>query len=203
MSSQLHDQIDYLKSLAEDGSRAPIMNGGSLFWAGICFSAAAVVHYGIMLGIVPIPNPWFITGLWLMAGLAYAVLGYLSIAAAKRRYGCGNAMNRAVSAAWSGVGIAIFALFVTLIAAGTQFKALEVLSALIAPMILLLYGVGWWVASVVSGQAWLRMVAFGCLIGAPVLGLLGHQAVQMLAYAVALNLFATIPGLILLRAERG
>ncbi|MDC7683557.1 hypothetical protein PQU92_09735 [Asticcacaulis sp. BYS171W] len=202
MSSQLHDQLDYLKSLAEDGSRMPVMNGGNLFWAGVCFSTAALIHYGIMLGIVPIPNPWFISLLWFVAVAVYAVLGGLKIAEGRRKYGQ-NAMNRAISAAWSGVGMAIFALFLTLTAVGSQMKAIEVLTTLIAPMILLLYGIGWWVASIMSGQGWLRLVAFGCLIGAPVLGLLGHQAVQMLAYAVALTLFATIPGLILMRAEKG
>lgn len=202
-SNALKSDIDYLKSLALDGGRAPVMNGGALFWAGICFSAAAVVHYLIMQGVVTIPNPWFITLNWGVAAAIYAVLCIASIVASKRRYGVGNAMNRAIGAVWSGVGFAIFALFVTLTAAAIGMKAMEQMLPLISPAIVILYGVGWWVVSVLSGRKWMAAVGLLSFASAPFLAFVGGQPIQMLGYAITLTLIATIPGLVLTRSSEG
>ena len=79
---------------------------------------------------------------------------------------------------------------------------LNTLSFLLAPIVLVLYGVGWWVSATASGTGWLRIVAWGCFAGAPTLCVLTNRPEQRLAYAVALVLFAMIPGWALMRAEK-
>lgn len=202
-SNALKSDIDYLKSLALDGGRAPVMNGGALFWAGICFSAAAVVQYLVMDGVLTVPNPWFLALNWGAAAAIYAVLCIASITASKRRYGVGNAMNRAIGSVWSGVGFAIFALFITLNAAAVGMKAMEQMTPLFAPAIVILYGVGWWVASVLSGRKWMGFVGLLSFASAPFLAFVGGQPIQMLGYAITLTLIATIPGLVLMRSSEG
>ena len=57
-NSTLHDDIAYMKSLAEDGTRS-VVNGGVLFWAGLVFGLASIAQYGVEAGIVLQGNPWY------------------------------------------------------------------------------------------------------------------------------------------------
>jgi hypothetical protein len=201
MSTELHQEIDYLKALAQDGGRAPIMNGAALFWAGIVFSCAAIVHYGMVEGILPNPNPWFIWINWGVASLIYGVLAFISIRLSIQKYGMGTLMNRTIGNVWSSIGFAIFVMFVALIIASIRFETMEDTARLFSPLILILYGVGWLVVSAVSGHKWLFWIGLMSFALAPLLSSLDFSA-QMLAYALALTLVATLPGLILMRSHK-
>lgn len=196
-NSTLHDDIAYMKSLAEEGSR-PAVNGQAMFWAGLLFGAASVAQYGFMAGLLPLGNPWYPVAVWAGAGVLFGLSFFLH----KRNATCGP-VTRAVNSVWSAVGLAIATLGFCMIAAGVRLHSIEAITVLIAPTVLILYGIGWWVAAVVSSQGWLKWICAGCFLAAPAVAYLATLPEQMLAYAGCLVLFAMLPGLILMRSAKG
>ncbi len=201
MSGTIQDDINYMKSLAEEGRRRPVLNGGALFWAGICFGGASLIHYGLEIGLIPIMGGWAYPIVWLSAGILYAILCWLSVCDSVRRYGKPNEMNRTIGSMWSGLGVGIFVLAMCMITTAMTNEALEGVMALLAPAILVLYGIGWWTMGEMTRQGWLRWVSLGTFVGAIAISFLAGKPEQFLAYAAALILFATVPGLILMREE--
>lgn len=198
-NSTLQSDIDYIKSLAEAGSAGPLRNGSNLLWAGVIYAIAAVGQYAVAKGWLP-QNPWVGLSFWLGGSLIFAVICTLNGFA--RRRDCGPATIKAVDSAWAGVGLGLFAFLLTVYVIATRSADPATMTFILAPGVLLLYGVGWWVSAKMSRQNWLKFVAFGCFIGAPLLGLMVGQAEQLLAYAACLILFAVIPGAVLMRAEK-
>ncbi|MBP2159239.1 MULTISPECIES: hypothetical protein [Asticcacaulis] len=198
-NSNLHDDIAYMKSLAEDGSR-PVVNGSPLFWAGLFFSMASLAQYGFEAGILPLGNPWYQVAVWASAGVAFGLSFFLPLGGTRAS---GHPAGRAVNSVWSAIGLAIAALGFCMTAAGVRLHSVEAMTALIAPAILILYGIGWWVAAVVSCQGWLKLICAGCFLAAPAIAYLATLPEQMLAYAGCLVLFAMLPGLILIRSAKG
>ena len=196
--SSLQSDIDYMKSLAEDGTRGPVKNGAILFWAGILYAGASVAEYGVAINILPQSN-LFQMAIWFGASLLFAILAVV--------FSCRNCAPRSSSAkaydsAWTAVGMGIGFLILSVFLVARQVQDVQPITFLIAPVILVLYGMGWWVSAMMSGQGWLKAISFGCFIGAPLMALLAGRPEQLLAYAAALMLFATMPGFILMRAAR-
>lgn len=198
-NSTLHDDIAYMKSLAEDGAR-PVVNGRVLFWAGTVFGLASVCHYGFEAGYLPQDNPWYPVFVWLSAGVLFAFALILSLRGRKTQ---SHPASQAVNSVWSGVGIAVAVLGACMFAASLREQSIETLTALIAPMVLILYGVGWWVAAVLSGQTLLKLICAGCFLAAPLIAFMAGMPEQMLAYAACLGLFAALPGWLLMRPAQG
>ncbi len=198
-TDQLESEIAYMKSLAVSGGRGPLKNGANLFWAGLLYGAAAVAQYAIIKGYLP-QGLWVTAGVWLGVSLAYAVI--IAVTVGGGRKGVEAPASRASHSAWSGVALGLLAFFAAMIVMASKVADFNTMSFLLAPIVLVLYGVGWWVSAAASGTGWLRIVALGSFAAAPVLCLLVNRPEQMLAYAAALVLFAMIPGFILMRAEK-
>lgn len=196
--SSLQSDIDYMKSLAEDGARGPMKNGAILLWAGLLYGSASVAEYGVAINVLP-QTGWFQMTIWFGASLLFAILAAIS---GRRGRGQRNASAKAYDSAWSAVGIGIGFLILSTFLVARQVQDVQAITFMIAPVILVLYGMGWWVSAIMSGQGWLKAVSFGCFIGAPVMALMAGRPEQLLAYAAALVLFAAIPGFILMRAAR-
>jgi hypothetical protein len=81
-------------------------------------------------------------------------------------------------------------------------KEFAAISYLIAPVVLILYGIGWWVGGAIANRRWVKMTAFGSFLAAPVIGLLAGRPEQLLAYAACLILFTTVPGILLVRGNK-
>lgn len=198
-ASDIQNDIDYMKSLAVDGARGPLRNGASLMWAGVLYAVASCVHYAFVTHLIPYPNPWFIALNWLLASAIFAVL---AVTTAPRRTGKPSDLACVAYSAWTAVGLSIGAFIALLIVVANVLQQLETVTFIIAPFVLIVYGIGWWVSAAASAQKWTRLVAIGCFIAAPVLGLLTGKPEQLIAYAVCLVLFAAIPGMVLMRADR-
>jgi len=198
-TDQLESEIAYMKSLAVSGGHGPLKNGANLFWAGLLYGGAAVAQYAIIKGYLP-RGLWVTAGVWLGVSLAYAVIIAMTVGSSRKD--AEAPASRASHSAWSGVALGLLAFFASMIVMANIVADFSTVSFLMAPIVLVLYGVGWWVSATASGTGWLRLVALGSFAGAPVLCLLTGHAEQMLAYAAALVLFAMIPGFILMRAEK-
>lgn len=194
----MQDDIDYMKSLAQDGERGPLKNGASLFWAGLIYAVAAVAQYGSVVGYLP-RGGWASTVIWGSASAVFFVIS-LSLGLA-RRGGAYNTANRAAFSAWSGVGMGCIFFLASMIIMSFRAPDFNSLSFLFAPVFILLYGIGWWVSGQMSSRGWLKLIALGCFASAPLLCAMVGRSEQLLAYAACLVLFATVPGFILMREK--
>ena len=198
--SNLQSDIDYMKSLAESGARGPVKNGATLFWAGLLYGAAAVGQYAMAIGWLP-RTQVIAVSLWFGASIVFGIIAF-TFGRGRNRIE-GPVSNRAVNSVWSAVGIGIVMFIVCTAIVANLNNSFQPISYLMAPVVLLMYGMGWWVSGQMSGTGWLKLVSAGCFLGAPALAFLGDRPEQLLAYAVALLLFAMVPGLVLMRAEKG
>src|SRR5690606_31055433 len=69
----VHDDIAYMKALAQEGRRAPLLGGAILITAGLVFGLASLVAYGIDSGILNVP-PVAYAFLWGGAMLVFLVI---------------------------------------------------------------------------------------------------------------------------------
>lgn len=197
--SNLQSDIDYMKSLAEAGGRGPVKNGATLFWAGLLYGAASLGQYALIMGWLP-RNQAVAMFLWFGASIAFGIIAFIFGRGRNRIKG--PASDRAVNSVWSAVGIGIIMFIICTAIVANLTHTFEPISYLMAPAVLLMYGMGWWVSGQMSDTGWVKLVSVGCFLGAPALALLGNRPEQMLTYAVCLFLFAMVPGLVLMRAEK-
>ena len=149
----LETELAYIRALAEQGSIGPMRNGASLVTAGLVYAVAAIAQYLAIVGILP-GTSWMSAMIWIGATIVFAVLSFMfrfNRHSANRSVG-----GRAAAAIWSGVGIAIMVFILCLIVIANVLKDFSAVSFLIAPVVLILYGVGWWVGGAMTGQAWPR-----------------------------------------------
>src|SRR5689334_15315891 len=109
--------IAWMRRLAEEGRDAPLLNGPVMVAAAIIFGAANLVQWAIQSGalvVAPMMQLW----VWLAAGAVFAVALSALIRRARRKPGYGSHGNKAVGAAWSGLGFGIFVLWLSFMAVG-------------------------------------------------------------------------------------
>ncbi len=195
----LETELAYIRALAEQGSIGPMRNGASLVTAGLVYAAAAIAQYLAVLGVLP-RMAWMSALIWLGATAVFAAISFMF--RFNRYSATKTAGGRAAAAIWSGIGIAIMFFILCLIVIANVLKDFAAVSFLIAPVVLILYGVGWWVGGAIGGQGWVKWVAFGSFLSAPLITLMAGRPEQLLAYAVCLVLFTSVPGVILMRASK-
>jgi len=195
----LETELAYIRALAEQGSMGPMRNGASLVTAGLVYAAAAIAQYLAVIGLLP-RTGWMSALIWLGATAVFAAVSF--IFRFNRHSAHKSVGGRAAAAIWSGIGIAIMFFILCLIVIANVLKDFAAVSFLIAPVVLILYGVGWWVGGAISGKAWVKWVAFGSFVGAPLITLMAGRPEQLLAYAVCLVVFTTVPGIVIMRGDK-
>jgi len=195
----VHDDIAYMKALAQEGRQAPLLGGSILISAGVIFGLASIVAYGIDSGILDVP-PVAYAILWGGAMLAFFAVLIWQIRKTDRKPGAQSAANRASGAGWMGVGLGIFVMSLSMAVIG--WKTHSTIPSLIFPsLIFALYGSGWAVSATMSDQKWQWKLAIACWIAAPLIAFLTGSPLMWLAYAAGLFLFALVPGVLLVRQE--
>lgn len=197
----IRDDLAFLRALAEDGARTPLLGGAILAAAGGCYGTASLLQWLILTDVIDVPKVWLF-GLWAIAVAVHMTLQGILIGKVAKRCGAESSANRTYHEVWSGVGIGCFVLIAALGLA--SWKAQTGLLIGFAPsIILVLYGAAWWVAASVSKLAWIRLVAIASFAAAIGMGLMIGSTSVWLAYALALFLLAFIPGLLLSRRSAG
>ena len=196
----LEQDIGFLKALAVEGRPSTLVGGSILIAAGVTFALASVAQWAGITGFVPVTTGWYFPAVWAIAMAAF----FIELAVILRKlkpHRMGDATNRAIGSAWSGVGFTIFALFVcaSIIAWRTQSAA----PAMMLPSVILaMYGLCWSVAASLTGTRWIWIAAIGSYVGAVIVALLCRETVLYLVYAAALIILAAVPGYVLVRAAR-
>jgi hypothetical protein len=195
----VHDDIAYMKALAQEGRQAPLLGGSILIAAGLIFGLASIFAYGIDSGIIAVA-PVAYAVLWGGAMLAFFAVLMWQIRRSCHKPGAKSAANRAASAGWMGVGLGVFVMALSMAVIG--WKTQSAIPSLIFPsLIFALYGSGWAVSATMSDQKWQWKLAIACWIAAPLIAFLTGSPLMWLAYAAGLFLFALLPGVLLVRQE--
>ena len=195
----IRDDLAFLRAMAEDGRRTPLLGGSLLAAAGACYGLASLVQWLILTRVIPV-QPMSVLGVWALAGILHVALMWMLIRRLAAKPGANSSANRASSDAWTAVGIGCFVLMTAVGVA--SWKARTGLLIGFAPsIILVLYGAAWWVAASVSKLVWLRLVALASFATAIAMGLLIGSTHVWLAYTGALFMLAFLPGLALMRRE--
>lgn len=196
----LKADIAFMKALAQEGQKTPLLGGAIMVAAGLIFGLASVAEWAMMTGRLNFGTPWAQLYNWGGA----MVLFFVILAVVRRRLrsqpGAGSPSNRASGTAWAAVGWTIFTLAAA-IAVVSWRTGSNVPATLFPSIILGLYGGGWSVAAVMSRRRWLWLTAIGSYVGAVVVAWFANSPTIMLAYAGCLLLLAVLPGLMLMRQE--
>ena len=193
---KLKDDIEFMKALTQDSARVTARDGAIMASVGVIFGLTAFQYWLIFSGIVNIPSAWqpwmWIDGLvlfWLVLGL---LMRHFRVPAP-------SAAARAVSAAWGGVGTALIAAIVALLA-GAWRLGLPSLVIWVFPLVLFtLYGAAWVVAFAVRRRLWFAFIAGGCFVAAIACGIVMGALEEWLVLAVGLFLLVAIPGITIVR----
>ena len=194
------DDIAYVRALAEEGRRAPLLSGPVLVAAAVIFGGASLLQWAVQTGVWAV-NPWAQLWIWIGAGVLFGAALALICARMRRKPGYNSVSNTAVGAAWSGIGFLIFTVWLSLVAMGVRtgdWSAMQMMPSLVFAA----YGAAWTVASAMSGQKWINAVALASYGGAVLLGVFTGQPAGYLVFVVLLFGVVLIPGLVLMRRER-
>ena len=193
------DDIAYVRSLAEEGRRTPLLSGPVLVAAAVIFGGASVAQWAIQTGVLEI-NPWAQLWIWIGAGVLFGAVLAMILGRMKRKPGYNSVANTAVGAAWSGIGFLIFAVWLGMVAMGVRtgdWSAMQMMPTLVFAA----YGAAWTVAAAMSGQKWINVVALASYAGAVLLGVFVGQAAGYLVFVGLLVGVVLVPGLVLMRRE--
>ncbi|KAF0175925.1 MAG: hypothetical protein IV086_01425 [Hyphomonadaceae bacterium] len=197
---EIAEDLDYVRTLAEEGRQAPLLGGSFLMFWGLLNAIAWALQWGLVNKLLT-PNPgWHFAALWISYGVAAGIGSSMLGARVRALPGRSSLGNRVEGAVWAGAGIGTGAVVVGAIGhmmLGGGSTAPDV----IVPAAYALYGCALMVTSIVSKEKWLGWFAGASFAAAAILGLFLSEHWFYLAGAVGSLTTLLTPGIVLLRKE--
>ncbi|MGA7712592.1 MAG: hypothetical protein WCA81_11870 [Rhizomicrobium sp.] len=198
--SDAREDISYMRQLAEQGRRGPIVGGTFFVAAGIVFGAACLADGAARAGLLPISG-WEFLYLWLGAfavfGLVWRAL-YFRLRSFPGKATSGS--NAAFGIAWSACAVGVFVALAAVEIVAAVINAPIVLNAYI-PMIFVLYGIAWFTTAAIARRHWMFAAAAGSFAFSLIMAALAENKLQVAVMGLALLLLLTLPGLLLMKEE--
>ena len=200
LKSELIDDIDYVKNLAETGRNAPLLGGRIGIWWGILLSITLFSHWCILTGVVHLHEMYFGV-LWIV----FAIVGTIGTIILSRKLGnkpgVSSVNNRVAAALWMGNTILLFSFgTVAGISAALGINDFDIMN-LMSPLAFGLYGLTAYVLAQISG---VKLHLFVALIGIGFMALtifLLHSPNLFLAAILGVICTIIIPDVIFIRNE--
>jgi hypothetical protein len=189
--------IAFMKDLVDDGTGAGRERGG--IWmtvSGVVFSVASLVVWWITTHEQP-SSSWSIAAIWVGASAIDSAICVPLTANLPRG---GNASGRALYTIGLSLSITVGALFCAAILASLLTHNYLVWT-LFPSIVLAMYASFWLVTAAVTREKWRNLVAAGSYIAAAIFTPVANRPEGCLLFAVCLTLFATLPGIALLRTK--
>lgn len=108
--TSLHDDLTFMRALAEAGRNAPLTSGPYFLTAGLVFGLASFVAWAVATGHTLLP-PQAQVWVWLAAMVVYLPVIWFLNRAQLGRPGSVVMVNRAIGMMWSGLGSGIGIMF--------------------------------------------------------------------------------------------
>ena len=196
------EDIAFMRALAEEGARRPILGGSILLATGLIWGAACFGDWLVMIN--PPPQGANVWSTWIdVGGLAAQFLAIAVLVASLRRDRRGplDRTNLVFARVWNAVGFAIMACLASFFLSAWLAHRPEVFFGY-PTVILALYGVGWVVTASTSNARWTWGVALLSFVFAIAAGAFVGNVNLTLLFAVAIILLLAVPGAILIRQAR-
>lgn len=197
--TSLKDDIAFMRAMAHEGRNAPLLNGPILVAAGLIFGVANTVQWAIVANVLVV-DPMVQLWVWLTAGAVFGLALFFLVRRASRKPGFGSPGNKAVGAAWSGLGFGIFVMWLSFLAVGFSTGNWTMMWAM-PSLVATAYGSAWIVAGSMSGQRWMTAIGLLAYAGAVLFGALIGDPGLYLAFTALMVATALIPGIVLTRQE--
>lgn len=195
----LKDDIAFMRALAQEGQRTPLLGGAIMVAAGLTFAVASLVQWAVVTGVLQVTQ-WILPATWGTALVVFLVTVRIIRMRMGGKPGASSPGNRASGLAWAGVGWTIFTMATVL--GIVCYRANSGIPMMVFPsLILALYGLGWSVAAAMSKKGWIWGVAIGSYASALLAAWFATTPMVFLIYAGALILLASLPGYVLMRQE--
>lgn len=200
MSDATKADLEALRRLAEEGRSAPLA-GGRYLAAFASLSAVGLV--GLYWLIESRAPGWTALALW--GGLMAVGAGLFTLFNRQTADlpGAHTAVGKAEGMVWSYGGFAIFAFalaYVLRLAMGIETPPL--MGGLIGTVAFLAYGIAFLTSAGLSQQKWLLWPGYGAFVSAVIVALIAQDTLVLLVTAGLIVVVGTLPGLMLMRAER-
>jgi hypothetical protein len=196
----IRDDLAFMRALAQEGRRAPLLIGHNMLVGGLVYGTICLFVWGVSTRMIAAPF-WVEGAIWFVATPIYMAYCYVRRTQWRaRRPGATAITNRAVHAAWRGIGFAMLSLMAASLIAAYQMKSAAAFG-LFPSIVLALYGLGWLVASAMNETKWLRAVSTVSFIAAVIVALAADSKAEYLVMAAAIYLLMALPGWLLTRAE--
>ena len=195
----VREDLAFMKALAQEGRRAPLLNGRSLLAAGVIYGLTSLAAWAVWTGVVHV-SPWWRGGVWAAATAIYLPFIWLSKRSACDRPGATAVTNVAVKTAWRALGYSILAMVLVNTLAAWREHSTMVWDTFPC-LVLVFYGAGWMVSAAMSDRRWIVWVAAGCFVAALLVGYLSDHLLVFPVFAAAFFLLVALPGWLLMRAE--
>lgn len=197
---ELAEDLDFVRTLAEEGRHAPLLGGSFLMFWGVLNALAWGAQWALLSGFITAEPTWHFGALWsvygIIAGIGSSMLG----SRIKALPGQSSLGNRVERAAWAGAGVGTGAIVLGAIghmAVSRDFTSPDV----IMPAAYALYGAALLVTSIVTQEKWLATFAGLSFAVSVVLGVFMSAPWFYLFGAVASLIVLLTPGVMMLRKE--
>lgn len=156
--SDILNDLDYVKTLAEEGRNAPLIGGRVGLWWGVLLCVTLFMHWLIVTDRVAVPE-YILSVLW----IGFALVGMAGSAVLKRtlhgKPGGQAANNRVAHALWTGTSFLLFLFgFAAGTSAGFGYNDFDIMNMMM-PLAFGLYGLTGYVTAKISGESWLMFPA--------------------------------------------
>lgn len=195
----IRDDLAFLKAMAADDGPLPPMVGLQLLVPGLLYGLAAVLAWAIMRGYVPLSQS-FAGQLGLWPTVIYIPVLIVMIAVTRRP--TPGTATRAVTAAWSGVGLTTLSMLAVIFIAGARLhvpNAWQIWTSICFS----LWGAAWWALAVLRRDKGWFIIAAGSLMTAIVNACLIGTPEEILGCGLGILCWLGGPGLLIVLRSRG
>ena len=198
--TEILDDLDYIKTLAEEGRSAPLLGGRFGLWWGILLCIALLVHWASLTGRSPLPIEmigfvWL--GFGIIGGIGWLILGRNLVG----KPGAASVNNRINAALWTGIGILLFfyslAAFLSVATGHNDFSIMDT----ILPLAFGLYALAAYVLAQVAQDKFQVIPGIIALAFVPLCLFLQGTSTLYLVAPIGILLSSIIPSIFELRRE--
>ena len=197
----IHEDITYMRRLAEAGRRGPIAGGAFLAAAGVVFSITCLVQWAATTGQLAITGPqmaWIWFGSYVLFAVVWFALWFGL--RSRRRAMAASSSNAVFGIAWIANAVGVLMAYATTAIAASITHSQELFYAFI-PMIFIFYGISWGLSAVMAHRRWMYLAAGGSFAFALGVAALTNNPAELAVTGVALVILLTLPGLKLMFEE--
>lgn len=194
-----HEDLRYVRRLAESGAHAPLLGGRFMAWWGVLLTSAYIAHHLALAGTIGDGGMAFplIWGSFGILGLAGQLLLARSMPG---KAGAGSAGNRASRVAWCSAALAIASMVGGATVAATSGAGPATFDWIV-PVAFAVYACALLVTGALAKSRVAMIAGAGAIAMVGLYAALIHSPDRYLLAAAGIFLTVLVPGLLLLKAE--